>query len=303
VTRRDGQLALADVRGVDVAHWDPLRRTGRWGEPVRVSRPVRNVGDLMGPVVTAALVRAFGLGRAPVRARLLTVGSVLHLAHDGDVVWGSGLNPKTGGDPVAARLDIRAMRGPRTAELLAGRLGSAVPGASGDPALLIGCLFPHLVRPAGERDREVTIVPNLNELTLADRAVLNPRDPMRRVLRTLARSRLVVGTSLHGVILAEALGVPARAVRAGGESVLKYEDYYLATGRDPDAELADSVPDAIRRGAAPAPDWDPRPLLSAFPRDLWGAGVDAPGVIPLLARRFGAIASGADPRPLSRLAP
>jgi pyruvyltransferase len=299
MSRRDGQLAQASVRGVDVAYWDPRRRTARWGAPARVSRPVRNAGDLMGPVVVRALARAFDLPRAPVHRRLLTVGSVLHLARDGDVVWGSGLNPKPGGEPVAARLDLRAVRGPRTAALLSGRLGSAVAEAYGDPALLLGALFPHLVRTGRERTRALTVVPNLNELAgiarAARREVLNPRARVRHVLRTIAASRFVVGSSLHGVILAEALGVPARAVRGDAESALKYEDYYLATGRDPDAELAADVADALRRGPAPAPDWDPRPLLAAFPRDLWEGGApDAPrtgvaSTIATLGRRFDAI--------------
>lgn len=300
MTRRDGQLALANVRGVDVAHWDPLRRTDRWGAPVRVSRPTRNLGDLMGPVLVRALARELDLPRAAGRRRLLTVGSVLHLARDGDVVWGSGLNPKPGGEAVAARLDLRAVRGPRTAALLAGRHGSAVPEVFGDPALLLGALFPHLVRTDRERTNEVTVVPNLNELAdvarMGRRAVLTPRGRPRRALHTIGASRFVVGSSLHGVILAEALGVPARAVRGHAESTIKYEDYYLATGRDPDAELADDIADALRRGPAPAPDWDPRPLLTAFPRDLWDGGAPAAplphGVlttIAILGRRFDAI--------------
>jgi pyruvyltransferase len=306
MSRRDGQLAQANVRGVDVAHWDPLRRTGRWGAPARVSRPVRNVGDLMGPVVVRALAREFDLPRASERRRLLTVGSILHLARDGDVVWGSGLNPKAGGEPVAADLDLRAVRGPRTAALLAGRHGSAVPGAYGDPALLLGALFPHLVRTDRDRTHAVTVVPNLNDLAgispAARRGVLNPRRRARHVLRAIAASRFVVGSSLHGVVLAEAFGVPARAVRGASENTLKYEDYYLATGRDPDVELADNIADAIRRGPAPAPDWDPRPLLSAFPRDLWQG--DAPGASPpdrvavaiaTLGRRFDAISRLHDP--------
>jgi pyruvyltransferase len=171
--------------------------------------------------------------------------------------------------------------------------------AYGDPALLLGALFPHLVRTGRERTRALTVVPNLNELAGIPRAsrheVLNPRARVRHVLRTIAASRFVVGSSLHGVILAEALGVPARAMRGDAESALKYEDYYLATGRDPDAELAADVADALRRGPAPAPDWDPRPLLSAFPRDLWEGGVpDAPpaglaSTIATLGRRFDAI--------------
>lgn len=278
MTRRDGQLAIGPVRGVDVAYWDPLRRTGLWGADVRISRAIGNFGDLLGPFVVGALVDAWGLPEATAPARMLTIGSVLHFARDGDIVWGSGLNAKTGAEVGSlSRPDLRAVRGPRTAESLSTRFGRTAPAAFGDPGLLLGALAPRLQPGPDEGRRAVSVVPNLNELaTIPSREnVVNPRWPLRRVLRRLAESRLVVGSSLHGVIVAESLGIPARAVRSGVESAFKYQDYYLATGRDPDAVLADSVAEAIARGGAEPPDWDPRPLLRAFPRELWTG--DVPG--------------------------
>jgi pyruvyltransferase len=274
MTRRSGQLALASVHGVEVAHWDPLRRTGIWGSPTITSRPVRNFGDLLGPVIVGGLVRQLRLGAAAehgVLPRLLAIGSVLHLAEPSDVVWGAGMNVKTGTELLALpTLDLRAVRGPRTHDLLTIRFRQAAPAVFGDPGLLLGALFPRL-RVAPSKRKGTVIVPNLNELAaLPSRAsVVNPRWPLRRVLRRIAASELVVGTSLHGIIVAESLGVPARAVRTNAEGAFKYEDYYLATGRDPDAVLADSVDEAIERGGAAPPVWDPRPLLAAFPSDLW----------------------------------
>ena len=287
--QRDGQLALASVHGVEVAHWDPLRRTRRWGSPAIVSRPLRNFGDLLGPVIVDAMVRQLRLGHAAdhgVLPRLLAIGSVLHLAEPSDVVWGAGMNVKTGTELVALpTLDLRAVRGPRTHDLLTIRFRQAAPAVFGDPGLLLGALRPRLVVPSQQR-RGIAIVPNLNELaTLTSRErVINPRWPLRRVLRRIAASELVVGTSLHGIIVAESLGVPARAVRTSAEGAFKYEDYYLATGRDPDAVLADSVDDAIERGGAEPPVWDPRPLLDAFPADLWTGKVSPKRVEAIAAR-------------------
>lgn len=272
-TPRDGQLALASIRGIEVGHWDPRRRTDTWGRPVRRARPVRNFGDLLGPLIVERLARRWSLPIAPAPRRLLTVGSILHFGRIGDVVWGSGLNPKAElPEFVAEGLDLRAVRGPRTRDLLD---PAAVVG--GDPALLLGALRPDLLVPA-DRRRGVVIVPNLNELTsVRDRAgVVNPRWPLRRVLRRIAGAELVVGSSLHGVIVAEALGVPARAVSSEAEQPFKYEDHYLATGRDPDSVIAGSLGEAIAMGGAPAPRWDPRPLLEAFPLDLWSEERAAP---------------------------
>lgn len=291
MARRDGQLQLVDVAGVDVAAWNPIRSSDRWGRQALRGRPVRNFGDLLGPVIVQELVAQLGLAPRPAdRRRLLAVGSVLHFGRPGDVVWGAGRNVKAGPAPVG--LDVRAVRGPRTA--------TDYPGASvgGDPALLLGGLRPHLlVDPA--RRSGIAVVPNLNELAqLSDhRAVLSPRAPLARVLRGIARSTLVVGSSLHAVIVAEALGVPARAVWAAAEPPLKYEDYYLATGRDPEEVVAGSVEEAIERGGAPGPEWDPRTLLTAFPTDLWAGAAD-PGVLDRVAHRVREAAgrSRRDPR-------
>lgn len=277
MTRRIAEnLALTAVRGVDIAHWNPLRRTTTWGAPSRRARPVRNFGDLLGPLVVRQLVREFGLAPAThdVTPRLLAIGSVLHLAEPGDVVWGAGLNAKTGTEVLTLpALDLRAVRGPRTHAQLLSRFGKRSPTTFGDPGLLLGALFPHLLVPP-QRRHGVSVVPNLNELAqLQSRdRVVNPRWPLRAVVRRIARSELVVGSSLHGIIVAESLGVPARAVRTSEEGSFKYEDYYLATGRDPHALLADSVEDAIARGGTEPPLWDPRPLLDAFPTDLWSGG-------------------------------
>lgn len=48
----------------------------------------------------------------------------------------------------------------------------------------------------------------------------------------------------------------------------KCRDYYEGTGRAHD-ESAAIVQDAIEMGGEPLPDWDPEPLLKAFPDDLW----------------------------------
>lgn len=277
MTRRDGQLELVDVAGVDVAAWNPLRATGRWGRPSLRARAVDNFGDLLGPLVVRALVAGLGLGPAPRPRRLLAIGSILHFGRPGDVVWGAGRNAKAGMD--ADGLDVRAVRGPRTAASHPG-----IPGV-GDPALLLGGLRPDLL--VAPRDRRgVAVVPNLNELVevTSRRAVVNPRGRLERVLRRLARSELVVGSSLHGVVVAEALGVPARAVRATAEPAFKYEDYYLATGRDPDEVVAGSVEEARERGGAPAPAWDPTALLETFPVDLWGGEPDGVARERLAAR-------------------
>ncbi|WP_165350405.1 polysaccharide pyruvyl transferase family protein [Xylanimonas protaetiae] len=270
---------------VEVVHWNPRRRRRRTLAERLLGRhpttPVDNFGDLLGPLVVELLRRSRGLpadgGTGPGR-RLLAVGSILHLARDGDVVWGSGVNGKI---PLAAlrarRLDVRAVRGPRTRDVLAG-LGIDAPAVYGDPALLLPLVDPRLRAWAATPVHDLTVVPNVHDLAaLADHpAVVAPTAPLDAVLERVARSRLVVGSSLHGLVVAESLGIPARAVVAGHEHPLKYDDYYRGTGRD-GADAAATVEEAVRRGGAPPPRWDPEPLLAAFPADLWRVPSTVPG--------------------------
>ena len=118
---------ICRVRGVRVVHWNPRERPGRgrrtsWS---RLGRRRNNFGDLLGPVVVSALADALPTTRRA--QRLLTVGSILHFARDGDVVWGSGVNGKIPQELHRFRhLDIRAVRGPKTKAVLEER-GLAVP--------------------------------------------------------------------------------------------------------------------------------------------------------------------------------
>lgn len=229
-------------------------------------------------MIVTAVREARGLRDAEAMrdAQLLSVGSVVHFARPDAVVWGSGINAKAQVDESVVRtLDVRAVRGPLTRDHLRER-SVEVPAVYGDPALLIGRLWPALLET--QKSRPVTIVPNLNDASAyrRHRYRLDTRSSVAHCLRTIAASELVVGSSLHGIIVAEALGVPARLVRSRHEPTFKYADYYLGTGR-PEWRASESV-DAARAlgGETPPVDWDPEPLLDAFPADLWRrSGQDA----------------------------
>lgn len=201
--------------------------------------------------------------------RLLTVGSVMHFARDGDTVWGSGVNGKV--DPALhrfKRLDVRAVRGPLTAEWLRAR-GIDCPDVFGDPGLLVGSLFGRRFPLSASQPH--VIVPNLHDLPLlTGRAnVASPLRGWNQVVAAIAAARLVVASSLHGLIIADSLGIPSRPVRLSDtEALFKYEDYYLGVGK-PMPTIARSINEALEMGGAPPATFDPGALLAAFPFDLW----------------------------------
>jgi pyruvyltransferase len=217
---------------------------------------------------------------------LLAVGSILHFARAGDVVWGSGVNGKIAAARHAVTdLDVRAVRGPRTREFLIAR-GVTVPPVFGDPALLLPLLDPRLRQWRNATMHELTEVPNLNDAAAwrGRPHVVDPRGGLTGCLRRIARSAFVVGSSLHAIIVAESLGVPARAVVSGEEDRWKYDDYFEGTGREGVA-LASSPEEAREMGGAPALNWSPDPLIGAFPADLWVSTPEA-GVHRRLKRRL-----------------
>ncbi|WP_455133500.1 polysaccharide pyruvyl transferase family protein [Microbacterium aurum] len=259
------------IRGVDVVNWNPRRHLGRG--PIaralpRMKRP-NNFGDLLGPVIVAALARSLPRGRGR-SGRLLSIGSILHLAHDGDVVWGTGKNGKTADDAHRWRtVDVRATRGPLTRDWLRSR-GIDSPEVYGDPALLLPTVFPAFAESVRPRSRGITVVPNLHDVPRWRDAegYLDPTTRLWQCVRTIAESSHVVASSLHGVIVAETFGVPASLLKPGAEDLFKYEDYYRGTGRALPPS-ASSIAEALQNPAPPITAWDREALLNAFPRDLW----------------------------------
>jgi Polysaccharide pyruvyl transferase len=256
--------------GVGVFQWNPARggdeTLGLLG----------NVGDLLGPLVIERMLwrrKSLQPSLKGSGSRLFSIGSVLHLARGGDVVWGSGVNGKALPAPLTRwpELDIRAVRGPWTARLLS-HAGLRVPRVYGDPALLVGRLFPEVGAWVRSKSHDTLVVPNFNDMTMyedADYEVLAPTESLWTVLRAVAKSRFVVGSSLHAVAVADALGVPARFVDSEHEDPFKYRDYLAGTGR-PTTRIARSVGQALDLGPHRPPDVDLDALERAFPWDLWG---------------------------------
>lgn len=269
------------VSGVDVVHWNPRRNSLPY--PLRrlpIGARVNNFGDLLGPMIVNRLVgsrvgvAAYSTARS---TRLLSVGSILGLAKDGDVVWGTGVNGKASEESHRfTRLDVRAVRGPKTAQLLL-RRGIACPDIYGDPALLVPRLFPEWVSPGSDKKRKVGMVPNLHDFAesahLPD--VVSPIGSPVRIIKYIQESEKVIASSLHGVIIAEALGIPCALVASKTEPPFKYEDYFEGTGRAGMSIYTDvtAALEALQRKAvAPLGDsWDSNALMGAFPEELWRA--------------------------------
>ncbi|WP_311029720.1 polysaccharide pyruvyl transferase family protein [Mesorhizobium koreense] len=270
--RTVGNLARSDSRP-PAGHTPGHRPHGIelfwWRSPAGV-----NFGDYLSSVIVtkmAADADCFLGEERPTPIRLLAVGSILHFARDGDVIWGSGVNGKV---PVErhtfSQLDIRAVRGPLTRDFLLQR-GIEAPEIFGDPAILIAELLPsRFPRLAGQAD-PVAFVPNLHDLPAMEgwENVVSPLDPWWSVVRRISRARHVISTSLHGLVVADAFGVPCTYLRLSEEeNLFKYEDYILGVGRS-GLRVTRSREEAVRASPFDPIRFDTARLKASFPYDLW----------------------------------
>jgi pyruvyltransferase len=99
--------------------------------------------------------------------------------------------------------------------------------------------------------------------------VASPLGSWNRRIEAILEAELVLASSLHGIVVAEAYGIPARYVRlSSGEAEFKYRDYYEGTGRF-DVAFASSLEEGREMGGAAPLDFEHQALMDAFPIDLW----------------------------------
>ena len=115
-------------------------------------------------------------------------------------------------------------------------------------------------------------VPNLHDIKFLDQAAKNVVSPLgswNRNIESILEADLVLSSSLHGLVVAEAYGIPARYVRLSEtEGAFKYHDYYEGTGRF-GIEFASSIVEGLEMGGVEPLQFDSKPLMNAFPVDLW----------------------------------
>jgi pyruvyltransferase len=204
---------------------------------------------------------------------VLALGSILHFTIERDVIWGTGVNPTWKPDHKCQSLDIRAVRGPLTRSFVQENWGLTVPPVYGDPAMLAKRLFPdkqwNPVRTYG-------VIPHHHDThAIDDVNVMLPSQHWNVVLDYILGCELVISSSLHGIVLAEAFGVPSRWLRSSTlpsietENEFKYNDYYACTDRSLN-DWSKTVQDAlVAGGKEPFSNFDPNPLIRAFPREMF----------------------------------
>ncbi|WP_341359325.1 polysaccharide pyruvyl transferase family protein [Georgenia sp. M64] len=193
-----------------------------------------------GDGLTSWLLPHFGVipvHRVPGRAEMVGVGSIIeHMPEDfSGVVWGSGLmHDEQRPLPGATVLAVRG-------ELTRARTAAPADTPLGDPGLLVS----HLMRRPPVRWR-VGLVPhghhrsNRAVLALAERYprdvhLINVHGRTGSVVREIASCRYVISSSLHGVVVADAFGIPAAWTSLEPDlpgGTFKFRDHETVVGDD-----------------------------------------------------------------------
>lgn len=238
-----------------------------------------NIGDQLAPVIFDWMLKKYGLeNRCHGIKHLNTVGSIIGFQKYDAVIWGSGVLSLGYAKSIfkfgrLVKYDVRAVRGPFTQEILA-LAGHEAPYIYGDPGILMPQIYPPV---SAEKSYNVSVIHHFSaaDQNAADKAGLHEidvfTDDYRYFIDEIVKSKLVISSSLHGIILAEAYGVPAVFLNEGMDwSLLKFLDWYHSTGRT-EIKMARSIEEALTMTPMPLPDLSgmQQGLIESFPRDIF----------------------------------
>jgi len=268
--------------------------------PVRWWIRAPTFGDQLSPWLVARMTGrevAFADFKKP---HYLVIGSLLNRANPRSLVWGAGAFGTEDGSDFEPAATYYSVRGPLSRVRLLTQ-GIDCPEVYGDPALLAPAYFAPRVpksyrygivaRWSERRWHEAELGPGVRLIDLRTNDV-------EGVIEAMLSCRRIVTGSLHGLILADAYGIPSAWVRTGTAHGGQYKFYdYFATvqksryAQDFDTSLpvtAARLRDSLQFDSRPIV-FDHRKLLDACPF-LVRSGAPAPE--PL-----------AEPAPISRVVP
>jgi pyruvyltransferase len=200
--------------------------------PLRWWMKADNFGDLLSPWLIAKMTGREVVAADPERPHYLSVGSILNLSTHQSTVWGSGSFGIEPGSRFAEGATYAAVRGPLSRTRIVNR-GLSCPEVYGDPALLAPAYF----APRVEKTHQYGIVARWSEdrwsgteLGPGVRLIRLGTSDVEGVIEEILSCRRIVTGSLHGLIVADAYGIPSAWVMSpsayGG--AFKFFDYFAS---------------------------------------------------------------------------
>lgn len=197
-----------------------------------------NFGDELSPVICKMLSgQEIEYTESFESCDILAIGSILEHVKDSSFqgyVWGSGFISGASDVGPLSNAVFKAVRGRLTAEKL--NLGGNV--SVGDPGLLA-----HMLYPSNRQTTEIGLIPHFvdsqnKKLTWIAKnsdniKIIDIQAGIFSVVKEVSDCRFIVASCLHGLILADALGIPNSWMQLSDKVIgkgFKFRDYYSVFG-------------------------------------------------------------------------
>ncbi|MDD4376476.1 MAG: polysaccharide pyruvyl transferase family protein [Clostridia bacterium] len=201
---------------------------------------LKNFGDDLNPILINKITGKKVIWKNPASQNFISrqfntinfaIGSILHFAKNNCNIWGSGLIDSKSNFPLKAK--YYALRGPNTYRILKQR-GCKVNNIYGDPALLLPRYFPINT----SKKYSLGIIPHYTEVenfmkkiekeTNEINVIDLRKDPLD-IINDIQSCEKILSSSLHGIIVAMAYGIPVLRIKISDEIYgdgIKYDDFY-----------------------------------------------------------------------------
>jgi pyruvyltransferase len=197
-----------------------------------------NWGDALSPYLVKKISsKITRYEDSPYTWKNFVIGSILHRVDNFSIIWGSGmLSPEA--LPKNKPHSVHAVRGPLTRDLLL-KSGINCPDVFGDPALLL----PRFYSPTCKIKWKIGVIahyadqghPWIDSLKNKEGVnIINIRSSTESFVNEVLSCECIVSSSLHGLICADAYGIPSIWIGLSDLVVgngYKFYDYYASIKR------------------------------------------------------------------------
>lgn len=187
-----------------------------------------NYGDVMTPWLLDKLGVRYQYADKKTNEALM-IGSIANHARPGVRVYGSGFIRRN--DIVCAEAKWIWVRGPISRQMVL-NAGGQVPELYGDAALIL----PEFIKPSA-KIHDIGYAPHYVDFeSLNQKNKIDLTGDLEAITKQITSCRKIISSSLHGIIVAHAYGIPAAWVKLSDKlsgDDMKFYDHYLSVGLTP----------------------------------------------------------------------
>ena len=180
----------------------------------------------------------------PFEKHVVAIGSILSYSNKSSHIWGSGFMSKeehfNGGKVHAVRGKLSLVHLVDEEKMQGRKLTNLQNVSLGDPALLL----PIVYNPSIQKNHKIGIIPHFSEQeyfekTIGDKyhVISMMKDDIETVTNEILSCEYILSSSLHGIIVAHAYGIPALWIEYSGleegTKGFKFNDYFSAVNIEP----------------------------------------------------------------------